>query len=173
MEGTVPRYVLTDSQIYFRVSPITASKPYNPKSQSKKPSFQDDDPDFTLCNIGDGYKLILNKFCWLRPQLILHTVEFQSQRDLLTQPDFDATWEALKGLGDRYLVVFNGGPDAGSSVAHKHLQLFPRPEWKTFADRIAEGSWREHDKPGISRSELLTNKTQIASLPLFTSRSLC
>lgn len=139
--------MLTRYQIYFRVSPITASKPYNPNSKSKKPSFQDDDPDFTLCKIGNDYKLILNKFCWLRPQLILHTLEFQSQRDLLTLPDFEATWEVLKEMGVGYMAVFNGGPDAGSSVAHKHLQVFPRPEWKTFADRIAEDSWSEHCMP--------------------------
>lgn len=36
------------------------------------------------------------------------------------------------------MVIFNGGPDAGSSVAHKHLQVFPRPEWKTIADQIVE-----------------------------------
>lgn len=97
-----------------------------------------------------AHKLILNKFCWLRPQLILHTREFQSQTDLLREADFQASLRVLEQLGDRYMVIFNGGPDAGSSVAHKHLQVFPRPDWRTIADDIVEGTTK-----GMSDVELL------------------
>lgn len=126
--------------VYFRVSAITASKPYNPADKSRKPGFLDDDPEFTLDMIEPAHKLILNKFCWLRPQMILHTREFQSQTDLLYEPDFVASLNVLEQLGDRYMVIFNGGPDAGSSVAHKHLQVFLRPEWATIADDMVSGS---------------------------------
>lgn len=37
------------------------------------------------------------------------------------------------------MVIFNGGPDAGSSVAHKHLQVFLRPGWGSVADGIVGG----------------------------------
>lgn len=53
---------------------------------------------------------------------------------MLTEADFHASWDVLRQLGDRYMVIFNGGPDAGSSVAHKHLQVFPRPDWRTIID---------------------------------------
>lgn len=81
----------------------------------------------------------MNKFCWLRPQMILHTLDFQSQTDMLARDDFEAAISVLKQLGERYMLIFNGGPDAGSSVAHKHLQVFQRPEWKTAIDRVVEG----------------------------------
>ena len=73
-------------------------------------------------------------------QMILHTQDFQSQTDALTEADFEASLSVLEQLGSRYMVIFNGGPDAGSSVAHKHLQVFLRPEWKTIADKIVDGS---------------------------------
>lgn len=69
--------------------------------------------------------------------MILHTLDFQSQRDILTRGDIEASTTVLKQLGDRYMVIFNGGPDAGSSIAHKHLQVFLRPDWRTVADDIA------------------------------------
>ncbi|KAH6638644.1 hypothetical protein BKA67DRAFT_697363 [Truncatella angustata] len=126
--------------VFFRISPITAVKPFNPNDKSRKPGFLDDDPEFTLSKVAPNHKLILNKYCWLRPQMILHTVDFQSQRDSLTADDIEASASVLHQLGERYMVIFNGGPDAGSSVAHKHLQVFPRPEWETVADKIAKDS---------------------------------
>lgn len=158
-------------QHYFRISPITLSKPYNPHTQSRRPGFTDEDPDFTLCEIAPNHKLILNKYCWLRPQLILHTRDFQSQRDRLTQNDIEASWSVIHELGDRYVVVFNGGPDAGSSVAHKHLQLFPLPSWKTIAERIAEGSCCKYSIPSIPFFDQQNCKLR-TSFPSCTARSI-
>ncbi|RVX74339.1 hypothetical protein B0A52_01464 [Exophiala mesophila] len=125
--------------VYFRISATTQQKPYNPNDTSRRPGFLDDDPEFTLCHVTPNHKLIMNKFCWLRPQMILHTLDFQSQTDMLARDDFEAAISVLKQLGERYMLIFNGGPDAGSSVAHKHLQVFQRPEWKTAIDRVVEG----------------------------------
>ena len=71
--------------------------------------------------------------------MILHTRDFQAQTEMLTEADFEASVDVLTRLGDRYMVIFNGGPDAGSSVAHKHLQVFLRPEWRNVADEIVDG----------------------------------
>jgi len=71
--------------------------------------------------------------------MILHTRDFQAQTDFLTEADLEASLDVLQQLGERYMVVFNGGPKAGSSVAHKHLQVFLRPEWRTIADKIVAG----------------------------------
>jgi len=65
----------------------------------------------------------------VRPQLVLHTVDFESQDEILNEGDFEAAWQALTELGGaRYMVIFNGGKDAGASLNHKHLQVVPRPE---------------------------------------------
>ena len=58
--------------------------------------------------------------------MVLHTIEFEPQDDLLNAQDFDAAWLALKALGDKYMVIFNGGKDAGASLNHKHMQVVPR-----------------------------------------------
>ena len=71
--------------------------------------------------------------------MILHTREFQSQTDMLKEQDFEAAVSVLEQLGDRYMAIFNGGPDAGSSVAHKHMQLFVKPDWRSLIDDIVEG----------------------------------
>lgn len=88
---------------------------------------------------GTRHKLILNKFCAVRPQMVLHTVEFESQDELLNESDFQAAWLALNSLGENYMVIFNGGKDAGASLNHKHLQVVPRPE-KAGLETLLEGS---------------------------------
>ncbi|KAK5937782.1 hypothetical protein PMZ80_009911 [Knufia obscura] len=125
--------------VHFRISTINQTKPFNPNDKSRKPGFLDDDPEFTLCQVQPNHKLILNKYCWVRPQMILHTRDFQAQTELLTLDDFEASSDVLRRLGERYMVIFNGGPDAGSSVAHKHLQVFLRPGWGSVADGIVGG----------------------------------
>lgn len=71
--------------------------------------------------------------------MILHTLDVQSQKDMLTEADFQACLDVMKQMGERYMCIFNGGPDAGSSVAHKHLQVFQRPEWRTVVEDISAG----------------------------------
>ncbi|KAK6434209.1 hypothetical protein LTR95_009613 [Oleoguttula sp. CCFEE 5521] len=119
---------------YIRVSPALVTKPYNPGDTSRKPAFTDDPPEYTLCEVGPAHKLILNKYCWVRPQLILHTLEYESQREGLTLRDVDATWQVLRMLGPSYMAIFNGGPEAGGSIAHKHVQIMPKPGWKMFPE---------------------------------------
>lgn len=96
--------------------------------------------------------LILNKYCVLRPQLILHTVEFEKQEEPLSRGDFAATWEVLGLLErewkaslksdkaevevERQAVIYNCGAEGGSSQGHRHLQLFPRQSW-LFPDHYA------------------------------------
>ncbi len=64
------------------------------------------------------------------------------------------------------MVVFNGGPKAGSSVAHKHLQVFPRPEWRTIADEIVDGKSRGNVlNQGRSWHRLADHGTYVAILP--------
>jgi ATP adenylyltransferase len=101
-------------------------KPRTAGSKKRTPAFTDDSEDFKLGSFGLRHKLILNKYCAVRPQLVLHTVEFEPQDELLNDHDFHAAWLALTALGVQYTVIFNGGKDAGASLNHKHMQLIPR-----------------------------------------------
>ena len=62
----------------------------------------------------------------MRPQFVLHTVEYEHQDQGLNDGDLRAGWDALQALGNDYMVIFNGGEDAGASVGHKHLQVIPK-----------------------------------------------
>ncbi|KAK6432724.1 hypothetical protein LTR95_011105 [Oleoguttula sp. CCFEE 5521] len=138
-EPNEPIHVTQDPfDAHIRVSPALVTKPYNPGDTSRKPAFTDDPPEYTLCEVGPAHKLILNKYCWVRPQLILHTLEYEAQREGLTLRDADATWQVLEMLGEGYMAIFNGGPEAGGSIAHKHVQIMPKPGWKMFPERCLD-----------------------------------
>ena len=88
--------------------------------------FSDPNPDFELGQFGPRHKLVLNKFCVVRPQFVLPTLEFEPQSDGLSENDIQAALEVLSQLGSGYMAIFNGGVGAGASVSHKHLQVVPK-----------------------------------------------
>lgn len=117
---------LTQSKFQFYVADGLTRKPRTAGTKKRAPAFTGDSEDFTLGLFGTRHKLILNKYCAVRPQMVLHTVEFENQDELLNAYDFQAAWLALTALGARYMVIFNGGKDAGASLNHKHMQVIPR-----------------------------------------------
>lgn len=84
------------------------------------------------------YLVQLNKFCILRPQLLLHPREFASQEDRLTEDDFAATLEVMEEFSSDALAFYNCGRESGSSQPYKHVQIVlkPRPdEFVMWPDR--------------------------------------
>ena len=72
---------------------------------------------------------------------MLHTTKFEKQSDPLTLPDIDALWQTMQGLGqDKYIGIFNCGAKAGSSIGHKHMQVFPRSDHTLFPDHLVSQS---------------------------------
>jgi ATP adenylyltransferase/5',5'''-P-1,P-4-tetraphosphate phosphorylase II len=108
------------------VKPILSST--DPGRSKPTNAFSDTDPDFLLSHIGPSHTLILNKYCVVRPQFILHTNDFVPQSDHLTESDLDAAWTVLSSLTRRkHIVIYNCGFEGWSSIGHKHLQILPRP----------------------------------------------
>ena len=71
---------------------------------------------------------------------MLHTVEYAQQDEGLEDADLRAGWEALAALGEGFMVIFNGGVEAGASVAHRHLQVIPKAgHVDDIASRLVEG----------------------------------
>ncbi|KAI5360339.1 putative Ap4A phosphorylase 1/2, ATP adenylyltransferase, HIT-like superfamily [Septoria linicola] len=127
-ENTARRIYGDPFDFEFRVADSLQSKPID--TEQKKPTdnaFLESDGDWTLGNIGKDHKLILNKFCVVRPQFVLPTLEYQPQSDPLDVADFQAAWDVLIQLPENYMIIFNCGVEAGSSVGHKHLQIIPQP----------------------------------------------
>ena len=117
---------LTQPKFQFYVADGLTRKPRTAGTKKRAPAFTGDSEDFTLGVFGTRHKLILNKYCAVRPQMVLHTMEFENQDELLNAYDFQAAWLALTALGGQYMIIFNGGKDAGASLNHKHMQVIPR-----------------------------------------------
>jgi ATP adenylyltransferase/5',5'''-P-1,P-4-tetraphosphate phosphorylase II len=127
---------LTSSKFQFRSANSLTAKPIlksnDPGRTKDNNAFSDDDPDFFLEHVGPSHTLILNKYCVVRPQYLLHTNGFVPQADHLTESDLSAAWNVLSRLNSLHIVIYNCGFDGGSSVGHKHMQILPRPPKEEF-----------------------------------------
>jgi len=94
-----------------------AGRPFNPFLPYEQALF--------VADVSDSHVAILNKFNVVDNHLLIVTREFEQQRSLLTLRDFEALWRCLNEYDS--LGFYNGGPEAGASQPHKHLQLVPLP----------------------------------------------
>jgi ATP adenylyltransferase len=83
------------------------------------------EPELTVGAIGSTHLAVLNKFNVIEQHLLIVTRRFESQEALMTPADFEALWFCLREIDG--LGFYNGGPDAGASQPHKHLQMVPLP----------------------------------------------
>ena len=87
--------------------------------------FLDPEPHLVVGPIGDAHLAMLNKFSVLREHLLLVTRHFIDQRTLLAERDFAALAECMREA--EVLAFYNGGPEAGASQPHKHVQVVTLP----------------------------------------------
>lgn len=83
------------------------------------------EPDLFVADISGTHLALLNKFNVIDHHLLIVTRDFQRQEALLTLADFEALMACMRefdGIG-----FYNGGPEAGASQPHKHLQIVPLP----------------------------------------------
>lgn len=102
---------------------------------SKPDPFGKPEPPFIVKEV-PGYVLQLNKFCAIRPQLLLHPKTFVPQTDRLTCADFEASLLVLEEFeeDERHVFAFyNCGPEAGSSQPYKHMQIMFKPSPSEFS----------------------------------------
>ncbi|RDL36063.1 uncharacterized protein BP5553_06675 [Venustampulla echinocandica] len=125
-----------DALFQFRAATSLSIKPIlesnDPGRTEDRNAFSDDDPDFFLEHVGPAHTLILNKFCVVRPQYILHTNVFTPQSDSLSENDLSAAWSVFSRLEMPHIIIYNCGVEAGSSLGYKHLQILPRPPKQEF-----------------------------------------
>ncbi len=81
------------------------------------------EPELTVAPVTRTHLAVLNKFNVLERHLLLITRNFEHQETLLTPADFGALCLCMAALPS--LGFYNGGPVAGASQTHKHLQLVP------------------------------------------------
>lgn len=83
------------------------------------------DPDLYVGDVSPSHIALLNKYNVIDRHLLLITREDRPQTELLNEADFDALIRALDAIDG--LAFYNGGPEAGASQPHKHLQIIPLP----------------------------------------------
>ncbi|KAJ3482688.1 hypothetical protein NLG97_g7502 [Lecanicillium saksenae] len=104
---------------------------------------------FEIGTIGDSHLVVVNKFSFARPHLMLVSTDgFRRQYSPLDKVDLDAAWEALSAFGssENHVVFYNCGRDGGCSRLHKHMQLMPMPA-KGFAAFLDVVDGKEPDVP--------------------------
>ncbi|KIW08397.1 uncharacterized protein PV09_01309 [Verruconis gallopava] len=133
--------------LQFRIVPAIRKKPqlnHQPDETPATPDpFGNPDPSFVVTQV-NGYTVQLNKFCVMRPQLLLHPQTFSSQTTRLSIDDFVASREIMLKLDPIDAIAFyNCCPEAGSSQPYKHVQIMLKParyEFIMWPDRVAADS---------------------------------
>ncbi|KAK9368685.1 HIT-like domain-containing protein [Lipomyces kononenkoae] len=123
-----------DFTFRVRVAPSLSQKPVLRRDEDAgKPKFNpflNPEADLFLCDLGDRYSLILNKFSIVPYHFLCITKQFEPQRAPLSEDDLSATWECLQANiqgGSRLLAFYNCGELSGASQEHKHIQFIPVP----------------------------------------------
>lgn len=96
-----------------------------PAAGAKVNPFLPYERELFVAEVSETHVAILNKYQVVDDHLLVVTREFEEQRSLLTAGDFAALWRCLAEFPS--LGFYNGGPEAGASQPHKHLQLVPLP----------------------------------------------
>ncbi|KAK5997631.1 ATP adenylyltransferase [Cladobotryum mycophilum] len=102
----------------------TATPIYKPGSDISTSGFE-------VHSIGGTHILAFNKFCIARPHFLLLTEDgFRRQYEALDLEDLTAAHSVITSLTSKreYMVLYNGGIDAGCSRLHKHMQVIPKPD---------------------------------------------
>lgn len=81
------------------------------------------EPALVIAPLPPHHICLLNKFPVLDRHLLLITRQFEDQTEALNRDDFSALAAVMADLGG--LGFYNGGPEAGASQRHKHLQWIP------------------------------------------------
>lgn len=99
---------------------------------------------------------MFNAYSVLRPSFLLLTDSSEYRQDApLSLIDITAARNALASLSHNHLikssdaedkqiagwmVIYNCGPAAGCSRLHRHMQIFPYPDYQLFPDRPTDNS---------------------------------
>ncbi len=110
-----------------RVATNLARKTRVGKEQAKTQAnpFLPYDERMFVANLSATHACLLNKYNVIDRHILMVTRAYEDQMAPLTRQDFAALWLSLQELDG--LAFYNGGPVAGASQPHKHLQLLPFP----------------------------------------------
>lgn len=122
---------LIQARTHFTIHTLAQPSPKPPNHHPQKgptrnppnPFLPPYDPDLFVADLSATHVCLLNKFPVLANHLLIVTRAYESQERLLSLADFQALWQCMAQMDG--LAFYNGGPVAGASQPHKHLQWVP------------------------------------------------
>ncbi|KAL2698003.1 hypothetical protein AAEP93_010713 [Penicillium crustosum] len=122
------QFVLTSALIKKPTLTTAESQPDSEIQQpEKRPGSDISTTGFELGTL-ESHLVIVNKFCFARPHLMLLTFDgYKRQYEALDESDLNDTWRLLNSAESDYVAFYNCGPNGGCSRLHKHLQVMPLP----------------------------------------------
>lgn len=131
------------------LSNITRKKAITLEAKTRGSAVEDPflpyDEALFVSELTETHLCLLNKFNVVDHHVLIVTRAFEEQRKLLTMEDFEALCLCMAEYES--LGFYNGGPVAGASQSHKHLQLVPLP---LFA--VRSGTLVDELLPQVPRS---------------------
>ncbi len=127
--------------------PFTVRIAYNLHQKARSPRRREDspflppEPALTVGAIPPRHCAVLNKFNVMDHHLLIVTRDYEDQEQLLTREDFEALAFGLAAIDG--LAFYNGGPGAGASQPHKHLQIVPLESLAASDPGSARGDHRD------------------------------
>lgn len=101
-----------------------------------------------VADLSPSHVCLLNKFQVVDHHVLIITRHFESQESPLTVADFAAWIACMREYPS--IGFYNGGPAAGASQPHKHLQVIPAPLGEPGAPVVPLESWiREAAADGV------------------------
>jgi len=92
---------------------------------NKANPFLPPEKELVVADISRTHIAVLNKFNVLKHHLLIITMQYEEQEQLLTCNDFEALWLCMAEFDG--LAFYNGGKIGGASQGHKHIQIVPLP----------------------------------------------
>ncbi|CAI7653953.1 unnamed protein product [Penicillium glandicola] len=122
------QFVLTSALAKKPTFTTTQSQPETDNQKPEKRAGSDiSTAGFELGEL-DSHCVIVNKFCFARPHLMLLTFDgYKRQYEALDAADLDDTWRILSSMEMDCVAFYNCGQKGGCSRLHKHLQVMPLP----------------------------------------------
>lgn len=116
----------------IRIVPAFVKKPNALQDQSPTPlntqpkqiPLFDVPAEYVIAAAGP-FRIILNKYCAVRNQILLTSVSLRSQCEILDASELSSVYRILKTLPQDHLAFYNCGTDSGASQPHKHVQIVP------------------------------------------------
>jgi ATP adenylyltransferase len=119
---------IDEDGVRFLVRIVSGGKPKLPPSGTPGAAtspFLNRDDALQVAEVSPTHVCRLNRYPVVEDHTLIVTRQFEDQQAPLNAGDFHALWTCMNEY--EAMAFYNGGPAAGASQSHKHLQMVPLP----------------------------------------------